>query len=95
MLYYRTIKVKVKLSLCFFLTEYHAMKVYWGNGGIAPHTDLGTRWKWEVSFKSQPLNYGTISLNNMPKDLIKMILNNMQICIYKSYLMVGVQIKTF
>jgi hypothetical protein len=26
-------KVKVKLSLC--LTEHHAMKVYWGSGGIA------------------------------------------------------------
>jgi hypothetical protein len=23
-------KVKVKLSLCFFLTEHHAMKAYWG-----------------------------------------------------------------
>jgi hypothetical protein len=28
--------VKVKLSLCNFLTEYHAMKAYWGSGGIAP-----------------------------------------------------------
>jgi len=27
---------KVKLSLCFFLTEHEAMKAYWGNGGIAP-----------------------------------------------------------
>jgi hypothetical protein len=24
------IKVKVKLFLCFFLTEHHAVKVYWG-----------------------------------------------------------------
>jgi hypothetical protein len=29
------IVVKVKLSLCF-LTEHHAMKAYWGNGGIVP-----------------------------------------------------------
>jgi hypothetical protein len=33
---------KVKLSLC--LTKYHAMKTYWGSGGIAPLIlDLGTR----------------------------------------------------
>jgi hypothetical protein len=29
-------KVKVKLSLCLFLTEHHAMKAYQGTGGIAP-----------------------------------------------------------
>jgi len=28
------VKVKVKLSLC--LTEHHAMKAYWGSGGITP-----------------------------------------------------------
>jgi hypothetical protein len=28
-------KVQVKLSLC--LTNHHAMKAYWGSGGIAPH----------------------------------------------------------
>jgi hypothetical protein len=27
---------KVKLSLCFFLTEHHNTKAYWGNEGIAP-----------------------------------------------------------
>jgi hypothetical protein len=27
-------KVKVKLFLC--LTKHHAMKAYWGSGGIAP-----------------------------------------------------------
>jgi hypothetical protein len=38
------VKVKVKLSLCFFLTKHHAMKAYWGSGGIAPRIlDLGTR----------------------------------------------------
>jgi hypothetical protein len=36
------VKVKVK-SLC--LTKHHAMKVYWGSGGIAPFFDLGTRWR--------------------------------------------------
>jgi hypothetical protein len=35
--------VKVKLSLC--LTQHHAMKMYWGSGGIAPHIfDLGGEW---------------------------------------------------
>jgi hypothetical protein len=35
-------KVKVKLPLC--LTKHHAMKTYWGSGGIAPHIlDLGIR----------------------------------------------------
>jgi len=29
------IKMKVKLSLCCALAEHHAMKAYWGNGGIA------------------------------------------------------------
>jgi hypothetical protein len=51
-----TEQVKVKLSLCFFLTEHHAMKMYWGSGCIAPHIlDLSTRWRWVVSFTSQPL----------------------------------------
>jgi hypothetical protein len=39
----RTIKVKV--SLC--LNEQHAMKTYWGSGGIAPRLlDLGTRGEY-------------------------------------------------
>jgi hypothetical protein len=38
------VKVKVKLSLC--LTKHHAMKTYWGSGGITPRIlDLGTRWR--------------------------------------------------
>jgi hypothetical protein len=32
---HEAVKVKVKLSLCF-LNEHHAMKAYWGSGGIAP-----------------------------------------------------------
>jgi hypothetical protein len=40
---------KVKLSLC--LTKHHAMKTNWGSGGIAPRIlDLGTGWRWVVSF---------------------------------------------
>jgi hypothetical protein len=38
----RKSKVKVKLYLC--LTKHHAVKTYWGRGGIAPHIDLGDRW---------------------------------------------------
>jgi hypothetical protein len=47
--------VKVKLFL-WFLTEHHALKAYWGSGGIAPCIlDLRTRWKWVVSFTPQLL----------------------------------------
>jgi hypothetical protein len=36
------VKVQINMSLCF-LTKHHAMKAYWGSGGIAPHfLDLGT-----------------------------------------------------
>jgi hypothetical protein len=32
------------------------MKTYWGSGGIAPRIlDLGTRWRWVVSFTPRPL----------------------------------------
>jgi hypothetical protein len=37
------VKVKVKFSLC--LTKHHAMKTYWGSGGIAPRINIGTRWR--------------------------------------------------
>jgi hypothetical protein len=30
------LKVKVKLSMCFFLTEHHAVKAYCGSRCIAP-----------------------------------------------------------
>jgi hypothetical protein len=50
------VKVNVKLSLCFFLTEHHSMEAYWGSGGIAPRIfDVGTIWKWMVSFIPRPL----------------------------------------
>jgi hypothetical protein len=51
---YMVVKVKAKLSLC--LTKHHAMKAYWGSGGIAPRIpDLGTRWRWVVSFTPRQL----------------------------------------
>jgi hypothetical protein len=33
-----------KLSPCFFLTEHHAMRAYWGNRGIAPRIPVGGKW---------------------------------------------------
>jgi hypothetical protein len=48
---YRVVKVK---ALC--LTKHHAMKTYWGNEGIVPRIlDLGTRWRWVVSFTPRQL----------------------------------------
>jgi hypothetical protein len=38
------------------LTEHHAMKAYWGSGGVASRIlDLGTRWRWVVSFTTRLL----------------------------------------
>jgi hypothetical protein len=37
------------------ITEQHAIKAYWGSGGIAPRIlDLGSRCRWVVSFTPQP-----------------------------------------
>jgi hypothetical protein len=45
---------KVNLSLC--LTKHHAMKTYWGSGGIASRIlDLGTVRRRVVSFMPRPL----------------------------------------
>jgi hypothetical protein len=42
-------KVEVKLSL--YLAKHRVMKMYWRSVGIAPRIlDLGTRWRWVVSF---------------------------------------------
>jgi hypothetical protein len=53
------VKLKVKVKVKFpsvFLTEHHAINAYLGSGGIAPHIlDLGTRWRWVVSFTPWPL----------------------------------------
>jgi hypothetical protein len=46
---------KVKLSLCFNWKSCHEDVL--GNGGVAPHIlDLGSRWRWVVSFTPRPLN---------------------------------------
>jgi len=38
-----------------YLIKNHAMKTYWGNGGIAARIlNLGTRWRWVVSFTTLP-----------------------------------------
>jgi hypothetical protein len=42
-------KVKIKLSLHFFLTKHHDME-YWGSGSIAPSIlDLGFGGEWSAS----------------------------------------------
>jgi hypothetical protein len=47
-------EVKVKLSCA--LTKHHATNAYWMSGGIVPHIlELGTRWRWVVSFTPRPL----------------------------------------
>jgi hypothetical protein len=44
------------LNFSLFLIKYHAMKKYWGSGGIAPSIlDLSTRWRWVDSFMPRPL----------------------------------------
>jgi hypothetical protein len=50
-------KVKVKGKVVpVLLAKHHAMKVYCGSGDIAPCIlDLGTRWKWLISFMHWPL----------------------------------------
>jgi hypothetical protein len=56
--YYEKLQSKGKRysCTCTFLTKHHAMEEYWGKGGIAPHIlDLGTRWRWMVSFTPQLL----------------------------------------
>jgi hypothetical protein len=44
----------LKLSLC--LTKHHAMNAYWGVEVLLRiFFDLGTRWRWVVSFMTRPL----------------------------------------
>jgi hypothetical protein len=39
----RIVQVKIKGAPVIFLTQHHAMKTYWGSGGIDPRIlDLGT-----------------------------------------------------
>jgi len=47
------VKVKVELSLCFFLTKHHATKAYWEGGGIAPLNCLTSALggdEWSASY---------------------------------------------
>jgi len=42
-------------------TEHHAMKAYWASGGTAPYIlNLGTRYRWVVSFRPRPLQLSEI-----------------------------------
>jgi hypothetical protein len=41
----------VTVLFFFFVTEHRSMKACWGSGCIVPHiSDIGTRWRWVVSF---------------------------------------------
>jgi hypothetical protein len=40
------VKIKIKIVRVIFVTEHHAMKAYWGSGGIASRIlDFGTKWR--------------------------------------------------
>jgi hypothetical protein len=66
-------KLKVKLSP--FFAKHHAMKTFWGNGSIAPCIiNLGTGWKWVVSFKRRPLYPCRISPRYLLDPGLKIIL---------------------
>jgi hypothetical protein len=48
-------KGKGKVVPVLSLTEHHAMEAYWGSGGTDPRIlDLGSRWRWMVSFTLPP-----------------------------------------
>jgi hypothetical protein len=50
------IQVTVKVNLFLCLTKHLAIKTYWRNRDIAPRIlNLGTRWRWVVSFMPRPL----------------------------------------
>jgi hypothetical protein len=52
------IKIKVKVKLSLWLIKHHAMKTYWGSGGIAPCIlNLGIIWRSVVSFIKNPPLY--------------------------------------
>jgi len=68
-------KVNIKLSqlsttpwrciLCLIM--YHAMKTYWGSGGLSPLVlSLGTGWRWVVSFTLRSL----YARSKSPRDCI-------------------------
>jgi hypothetical protein len=45
-----TLLSKCKVVPVLYLTEHHAMKAYYGSGGISPRIlDFGTRWEWSAS----------------------------------------------
>jgi hypothetical protein len=52
-------QVKVK-SLCFVLTEHHAIKAYWGSGGIAPRivTSAIDGGEWSASRPGRFISQG-------------------------------------
>jgi hypothetical protein len=50
-------------SLCA-LTKHHAMKAYWRSGGIGSRIlDLGTWWRWVISFHTYKHYLSNIHFN--------------------------------
>jgi hypothetical protein len=53
------VKIKVKVKLSLWLTKHHAMKTYWGSGGVALRIiNIGTRWRRVASFTLRSLYLG-------------------------------------
>jgi hypothetical protein len=49
-------QIHVKVNLSLYLSKHHATKTYWGSGGKAARIlNLGTTWRWVVSFTLRPL----------------------------------------
>jgi hypothetical protein len=47
----------VKLNFSLHITKYYAMKMYWGSRSTAPCIlNVGTKWRWAVSFMPQLLH---------------------------------------
>jgi hypothetical protein len=57
-MHYRSLCVPLvtKLSRINYLIKHHALEPYWGSGRVDQNIlDLGTRWRWVVSFTPGPL----------------------------------------
>lgn len=40
---------------CLYLIKHHSINMYGGSGGISPRIEVGTRWRWVVSFTLRPV----------------------------------------
>jgi hypothetical protein len=63
------IKVNVKLSLC--LTKHHAMKAYWGSGGIAPSKS------WGISTTFCSFSSSLLSISKSSAHFLSLLINHL------------------